>query len=218
MPADTRHQQRWLVIVVAILIILLILVIIGLVRSIEGPSSDPRPRLGHRSPALKLDYCAPEDMRLCVVSFGQIEGGDMLVNFHLPAVIYPPFTLVIDRFGVESAYQCNRTKGFLGGMTCRGASQVPGEILLFKVFAQSDGALIAEGRFPIIGIAISTPEDLLTSTGTATATETPTETPTLLPTMQLPELTPTPPGTPQTGGFPTPVPFPSSYPDSTNYP
>ncbi len=82
----------------------------------------------------------------------------MLVNFQLPTVIYPPFTLVINRYGVESTYTCTRTKGFLRGMTCSGAPQTPGEILQFKVFAKNDGTLIAEGKFPIIGIAISTPE------------------------------------------------------------
>ena len=113
----------------------------------------------------------------------------MLVNFQLPSVIYPPFTLVINRFGVESAYQCTRTKGFLRGMTCRGAPQTPGEILQFKVIAQKDGRLIAEGKFAIIGIAISTPEDLSTGTPTANPTASPTE-PTPFPTPGFPTLSP----------------------------
>src|SRR5512147_968931 len=104
MSSDIRHQQRWLVTVVILLVILLILVVLGLIRSIPGRSSAPSVQIGHRSPATKLAYCQPEDTRLCVVSFGQIEGGDMLVNFQLPSVIYPPFTLVINRYGVESAY------------------------------------------------------------------------------------------------------------------
>src|SRR5512139_1729044 len=141
MSSDVRHQQRWLVTVVILLAILLILVVLGLIRSIPGSSGDAQSQIGHRSPAAKLTYCQPEDTRLCVVSFEQIEGGDMLVNFQLPSVIYPPFTLVINRFGVESAYQCTRTKGFLRGMTCRGAPQTPGEILQFKVLAQKDGTL-----------------------------------------------------------------------------
>jgi len=156
---------------------------------------------------MNLRYCKPEDTRLCVVSFGQIEGGDMLVNFQLPSVIYPPFTLVINRYGVESAYKCTRTKGFLGGMTCSGAPQTPGEILQFKVVAQKDGSLIAEGKFPIIGIAISTPEIISTTTETPTASLTefpsdltpfPTE---AFPTLEIP-----------TSEFPT-LPPPTSYPD-----
>jgi len=207
MSSDARHQQRWLVTVVILLVILLILVVAGLIRSIPRRSSDPSSQIGHRSPAAKLTYCQPEDTQLCVVSFGQIEGGDMLVNFQLPSAIYPPFTLVINRFGVESVYQCARTRGFLRGMTCRGAPQTPGEILQFKVLAQKDGTLIAEGKFAIIGIAISTPEDLSTGTSTASPTASPTEL-TPFPTGTLPAMeTPTP-------GFPTLSP-PTSYP---NYP
>ena len=210
MSSDIRHQQRWLVTVVVLLAILLILVIGGLARSIQERNSDPRPQIGHRSPAVKLAYCQPEDTRLCVVSFGQIEGGDMQVNFQLPSVIYPPFTLIINRYGVESTYECRRTKGFLRGMTCSGASQTPGEILQFKVFAVKDGSLIAEGKFPIIGIAISTPENISTGTVTASTTGTPaspTPSPTdTFPTMELP--TPEIP----TPGFPTLSP-PTSYPD-----
>jgi hypothetical protein len=202
MSPDVRHQQRWLVTVVILLGILLILVVVGLIRSIPGRNSGPSSQIGFRSPAAKLTYCQPEDTRLCVVSFGQIEGGDMLVNFQLPSVIYPPFTLVINRYGVESSYKCTRTKGFLGGMTCRGAPQTPGEILQFKVIAQKDGTLLAEGKFPIIGIAISTPEILSTTT----------ETPTASPTESTPDLKPLPATETPTPGFPTLTP-PTSYPD-----
>ena len=195
MSADIRNQQRWLITVVALLVILLILVVIGLIRSIPGRGSSD-PQLGHRSPAAKLAYCQPEDTQLCIVSFGQIEGGDMLVNFQLPSTIYPPFTLVINRYGVETAYECRRTKGFLGGVTCSGPSQVPGEILQFKVILLRDGTLIAEGKFAIIGIAIATPE----GTGTESPTEISTE---IFPTDVI--STPVPPTI-----YPAP---PTSYPD-----
>ena len=208
MSADVRNQQRWLITVVAILVILLILVVIGLIRSFPNLDRGSDPQIGHRSPAVDLADCSPGDTRLCVVSFGQIEGGDMLVNFQLPSTIYPPFVLIINRYGVESTYECKRTKGFLGGMTCSGTSQVPGESLQFKVIALKDGSLVAEGKFPIIGIAISTAEDLHTPTETALVTETPTETPTMSPTPPI--LLPT--GTLPTAGTPTPG-LPTSYPE-----
>ena len=81
----------------------------------------------------------------------------MLVNFQVPRPFYPEFVLVINRFGVETPYECKEAKGISMGVTCAGASQVPGEILQFKVFSTKDGTLLAEGKFPIIGIAISTP-------------------------------------------------------------
>ena len=103
----------------------------------------------------------------------------MLVNFQVPRLFYPEFVLVINRFGVETPYECKEAKGISMGVTCAGASQVPGEILQFKVFSIKDGTLLAEGKFPIIGIAISTPEEILTPTGTAfeTPTGVTTETP-----------------------------------------
>jgi hypothetical protein len=212
MSADIRNQQRWLVTVVALLVILLIVVVIGLVRSIPARGSDPQ--IGHRSPAAKLAYCNPGDTMLCIVSFGQIEGGDMQVNFQLPSTIYPPFDLVINRYGVESTYECQRTKGYLGGVTCSGPSQVPGEILQFKVIARKGGILVAEGKFAIIGIAISTPEDLLTPTETALYTETPTGTPTLIATQSLATLPALPTDILPTEEFTTPAP-PTTYPDTT---
>jgi hypothetical protein len=119
--------------------------------------------------------------------------------------------LIINRFGVESKYDCQRTKGILINVTCAGASQVPGEILQFKVFSKMEGTLIAEGKFPIIGIAISTPEGNPTPTGTAieTPTESPTETPanlTPIPTQALPT------GVVPTQEFSTPIAPPTSYP------
>ena len=85
------------------------------------------------------------------------------------------------------------------GVTCAGVSQVPGEILQFKVISIEDGVLLAEGKFQIIGIAISTPEDMLTPTETATPfqTETPILTP-VLPTQGISTATP-----------------PTSYPDDS---
>jgi hypothetical protein len=209
MAEDIRTQQRWLVIGVAALAILFILVIVALIRSIQPRAGDPH--IGHRSPAARLAYCGPQDTKLCVVSFGQIEGGDMQVNLHLPQLFYPEFVLVINRYGVENAYVCKQAKDIPMGVTCSGASQVPGEMLQFKIIAEEDGLLLAEGKFQIIGIAISTPEELLTATPTPTATA--TGTPTALTRTALPTPTLSTPGTP---GSVTPTSLtpalPTSYP------
>jgi hypothetical protein len=207
MSEDIRSQQRWLIIGVAALVLLFILVIAALIRSIQPRGGDPH--IGHRSPAARLAYCGPEDTRLCVVSFGQVEGGDMQVNLHLPDLFYPEFILVINRFGVESTYECKQAKGISMGVTCSGVSQVPGEILQFKIISINGGTLLAEGKFQIIGIAISTPEELLTPTPTPTATATATGTPIAgLTNTPSPTGTITTPGTP---GSVTPT-LPTSYP------
>jgi hypothetical protein len=84
---------------------------------------------------------------------------------------------------------------------CVGASQAPGEILNFKIISKEQGALIAEGDFAIIGIALYTPEPASTATipVTATATATPTA-------PQFHTLTPV-----RTAS-------PPSYPNPTSYP
>ena len=127
----------------------------------------------------------------------------MLVNFQVPRLFYPEFLLVINRFGVESIYECKEAKGISMGVTCAGASQVPGEVLQFKVVSIEDNVLLAEGKFQIIGIAISTPEGELTPTRTSTGlpTESTTETPFPTPVLPTQDITT---GTP-----------PTSYPDSS---
>ena len=204
MSEDIRTQQRWLIAGVATLVLLLILVLVALIRSVQQPGGDPK--VGHRFPAEHLAYCGPQDPNVCVVSFNQVEGGDMLVNLQVPRLFYPEFTLVINRFGVESSYECKESKGISMGVTCAGASQVPGETLQFKVISKKSRLLLAEGKFRIIGIAISTPE------GLATPTETPTELPTEIST-ETPFPTPVLP----TQSITTPTP-PNSYPNPTSYP
>jgi hypothetical protein len=199
MSEDIRTQQRWLIAGIATLALLFILVIVGLVRSVQPRGSNSH--VGHRSPASQLTYCGPQETKLCVVAFNQVEGGDLLVNFQVPGVFYPEFVLVINRFGVESSYECNEAEDVSMGVVCSGAPQVPGETLQFKIISKNDGLLLAEGKFQIIGIAISTPEVLLTPTGT------PTEFPTAIVTE-----TPFPTQIGPTQQFSTPTP-PTSYPN-----
>ena len=125
----------------------------------------------------------------------------MQVNLQAPGLFYPEFRLVINRFGVESTYQCKEAKGISMGVICAGVSQVPGEILQFKVISIRDGILLAEGKFQIIGISISTPEGLATPTGSSTG----------LPT-EIATETPFPTPIPPTQAIATPT-SPTSYPD-----
>lgn len=193
MSEDIRTQQRWLIAGVAALAVFFILVVVALIRSVQ--TRDPVRQIGGRSPAAKLAYCIPDDTKLCIVSFGQVVDGDLLVNFQLPRPRYPEFILVIDRFGLESTYQCQRIKGLSTGVTCKGPSQAPGEVLLFKVISTKDGTLLAGGQISIIGIALATPEGATTETpdgtavtGSPTATARPTATRTT-PTVSYPNPT-----------------------------
>lgn len=162
MSADFHSQRRWLIAAIILLAALFIVVIVALIRSIRF--QDEAPRVGSRSPAAVLAYCTPGDTGLCVVSFGQVVEGDMLVNIQIPRPNYPRFDLTIDRYGVESTYRCRKIEGLSTGMVCTGPSQVPGEILQFRLISRRDGALLAEGKFAIVGIAIATAEPAASET------------------------------------------------------
>jgi hypothetical protein len=199
MSSDLQYPQRRLISGVAILVLLFLLLLGVILQLIQNGDQDRQ--IGHRSPASRLSYCVPGDnSRLCIVSFDQIVGGDMLISFQVPRLLYPEFALVINRYGVETTYACKRAKGLTIDVTCTGASQVPGEILQFKVFSRADDGLLAEGKFAIIGIALSTPEILLTETSTPSAV------PEATGTTEIP-LTPSPTSSPN-----------PSYPNPTSYP
>jgi hypothetical protein len=196
------HRNRWIA-GLLILAIVLLLAVVSIVLFLQNRNEGPGPRVGSRSPIAELAYCAGEDRELCIISFSQIVDGGMQVNIQTPRVFYPRILLVINRYGVESTYECRKVEPLANRVVCEGPPQVPGEILQFKVLLKEQGTLVAEGKFSIIGIAISTPEVIPTATVTATATTTPTVTPTGAPIRR----TPTPAGTTPSPSYPNP-----SYP------
>jgi hypothetical protein len=199
MSSDLQNHQRRLISGVAILVLLFLLLLGAILQSVQHVDQDRQ--IGHRSPASRLSYCVPGDnSRLCVVSFGQIVGGDMLINFQVPR-LYPEFALAINRYGVATTYTCERAKGLTADVICTGASQVPGEILQFQVFSRADDILLAEGKFAIIGIALSTPEIVLTETSTPSAV------PEATGTIEIP-LTPSPTSSPPNPSYPNPTSYP----------
>lgn len=195
---DHTHRTR-LIGGLAILTVLLILVIYSVGILLQRRSG--RAQIGHRSPLAELTYCDAEQDRLCIVSFSQEVDGAMLVNFLTPHAFFPEFFLTISYNGEESTYECQRVEDSPTSVYCTGNAQVPGYVLHFKVISKNRGTLLAEGRFAIIGIALSTPE--IISTGTL---EEPTGTPTKTPTAVSPFRTPTP-----VLGTPSPS-YPNPYP------
>lgn len=196
MSLDIRtNRSRWIA-GLLILVIFILLAVVFVVQFIQKRAEGSGPRVGHRSPIAALAYCGAEDRELCIVSFSQIIDGGMQVYIQTPRVFYPPIILVINRYGVESTYECQKVEPLANRVVCEGAPQAPGEILQFKIIFKEQGTLVAEGKFAIIGIAISTPAVIPTATLTGTPTATPTGAPT--------RRTPTPSRT---------TPSPSSYPN-----
>ena len=205
MLADVRINRNWWIAGTAVAVIFLILVIFSALRYFQGRPQEPL--TGYRLPIAELAYCAPQDDQLCIVSFSQLEDGAMQVNLQLPDSTYPQFTLVINRFGEDSIYECKRAARLSTSVVCTGASHAPGEVLQFKIFSKNQGTLLAEGKFAIIGIAIFTPEGVSTGTLEGTITATPSGTPAAPLTPGLP----TPTGITSTPTPPTPS-YPNPYP------
>lgn len=196
------HRNRWIA-GLLILAIILLLAVLFIIRFLQSRAEGTGPGVGARPPIAELAYCGTEDRELCIVSFNQIVDGGMQVNLQTPRVFYPEILLTINRYGVESAYECRKVEPLANRVVCEGSPQAPGEILQFKAFFKESGTLVAEGKFSIVGIAISTPEDIPTA-----MLETPSETPTTTPTgAPTPRRTPTPTPTTPSPSYPNP-----SYP------
>jgi hypothetical protein len=193
MSSEIQTSRNRLLVGITILVILIAAVVIALVLSIRQRPEGPR--IGQRSPVAELEYCGTEARQLCIVSFSQIVDGDMQVNIQTPRVFYPRIVLAINRYGVESTYECGKEDPLSHNVECVGPPQVPGELLQFKVIFKEQGTLVAEGKIAIIGIALSTPEILGTTTPEGLATETPTEFPTLGAPTRTPIATQTAPAT-----------------------
>jgi len=150
----------------AVLAVLIILLVYGLIRE-----RNRQPRAGHRAPLTELVYCNSANVRPCVVSFGLDSDGNMLVNILTPGSSFPTFYLKIVHEKGESVYDCQKVEKFPSNVYCMGEEMQVGKVLQFLLISKSEDALLAEGSFAIIGLALPTPEDQLTLTLTVSPTQ-----------------------------------------------
>jgi hypothetical protein len=193
------NRKRW---ILGISIgVLLLLIISGAILFRDRQSRQAQ--VDERSPLQRLAYCSSDQVTPCIVSFSLDADGKMLVNFLTSGAFYPDFYLKIKQGEEQHIYTCQKANKFATSVYCTGAALPPGEVLQFSIFSLKEDVLLAEGKFPIIGLALGTPIILPTPTLGTPATPSATE--------EFPLVTPTPPqGTPTL----TPTP-PTSYP---NYP
>lgn len=64
----------------------------------------------------------------------------------------------------ETMYKCQNVQGFSTNLACTGEKLPVGEAFSFVVVSTTDNIPLAEGTFPIIGLAIATPEIFVTPT------------------------------------------------------
>jgi len=171
----------------ASLVALLLLIVSGVALSRRSRPA----QVDHRSPLQRLAYCSSDQVTPCIVSFGLDANGKMLVNLLTAGAFYPDFYLKINQNGEQHIYTCQKVSKFATSVYCTGAVLPLGEMSQFSIFSLKEDVLLAEGNFPIIGLALGTP--VILSSGPFSTLPTPSPTEEILIQTPIPALmTPTP--------------------------
>jgi hypothetical protein len=100
----------------------------------------------------------------CVISFDLDSDGQMAINLRTENLSSPDFNLKIVEDGGEHIYFCRRTSRLSLSVICTGAAMPAGQDLHFLLLDKRDNRVLAQGTFPIIGLALATPEPATTPT------------------------------------------------------
>jgi hypothetical protein len=118
---------------------------------------------GQREPLPRFRYCSSSQLRPCVLSFSLDAAGKMVINLltdRRATNIY----LKVKQDERETTYECQKVEGFSTNLACTGEKMPVGEALSFMVVSTEEDVTLAEGTFPIIGLAIATPDIFVTPT------------------------------------------------------
>lgn len=170
-------NQNYLIRWISISAVLILLVVSGLIlfRNWKGGQA----RVEQRFPLQALGYCTSNPVKPCVVSFSLDAKGNMLVNLLTDGVFYPDFYLKIITNEEEHLYVCEKVTKFATSVYCTGKMLPLGQTFQFLILSLNEDVLLAQGNFPIIGMALVTPNvyDSPTPPITATGVVTPESTP-----------------------------------------
>jgi hypothetical protein len=120
-------------------------------------------QIGHREPLPGLGYCSSKQIRPCILSINLRPKGGMLIN----VLVYgssPDFYLKIRHEQREYTYECEKDKSYSINVHCTGDTMPVGEPLSFRLTSKAANTTLAEGSFPIIGLALATPDIAMTPT------------------------------------------------------
>jgi hypothetical protein len=118
---------------------------------------------GQREPLQGLSYCSSNQLRPCILSFSLDAANSMVINLladRRATNIY----LRVRQGERETIYECQKMEGFSTNLACTGEKLPVGEALSFIIVSTKEDVALAEGTFPIIGLAIATPEIYVTPT------------------------------------------------------
>lgn len=156
------NRDQWIT-RISILIAFLLFAVGVLLSRREGELQSKQAQTGERGLLPSLGYCSSEQARPCILSFNLDADGNMIVSI-LANRSSPDFYLKIKNDAAESVYDCQRTKRFTSTVSCAGETVPLGVPFQFLILSTNEDTLLAEGRFPVIGLALATPEIYVTPT------------------------------------------------------
>ena len=118
---------------------------------------------GQREPLQGLSYCSSNQLRPCVLSFSLDATNTMVINLLVDRRATNVY-LKVRQGERETIYECQKVEGFSTNLACTGEKLPVGEALSFIIVSTKEDVALAEGTFPIIGLAIATPEIYMTPT------------------------------------------------------
>ena len=146
-----------------LLVLLLILCISGSVMAFKQWQAKPAGSMGQRDPLPAFGYCSSRPSRPCIMSFNLDPEGGMLINI-LTDNLSDDFYMKIRNKAGEQIYECRRTGKYSRRVVCTGDILPVGETMSFLLIAKEKNTTLAQGSFPIIGLALATPEISITPT------------------------------------------------------
>jgi hypothetical protein len=190
------NHNRWIVglIIFAVLISLIAVVLVTLLRDLTSSGA----QIGQREPLPGLAYCSASQVKPCIVSFSLDADGNMIINLLTERFYSPIFYLKIKHNEGTNIYNCRKTTTSSSSVSCVGQALPPGVAMQFQIISAGENILLAGGYFPIIGLAVATPDNASTA-----SLETPLTPPS---TDGLVNITPAPIASPFDNASPPPFP------------
>ncbi|HMB23404.1 MAG TPA: hypothetical protein VKP08_11260 [Anaerolineales bacterium] len=154
------NRKRWITGAI-LLVLLLILCIAGSVRAWN--ERQPKPGvMGHHEPLPGFGYCSSLRTKPCILAFNLNKDGGMLINVLTDSL--QDFSIQVRDEEGERTYECKRVREYSANVTCTGETLPVGKTLNFLVIAKKDDTPFAQGSFPVIGMALATPQIRITPT------------------------------------------------------
>lgn len=161
--SNEGHVDRKRLIAGAALFVLLMILCISGSSLLLNEWRGKRGQVGHRIPLAGLGYCSSQQVRPCILSFNLNPGGGMVINV-LVRGSTPDFYVRVNHDAGEDTYECRHAGLYSTRVLCTGKTMPVGKTMSFRLVSIEEDTTLAEGSFPIIGMALATPQVYFTPT------------------------------------------------------